>query len=255
MPPVSNKVPRAARERSCPLYLWGKFKMLILGDDPPMMFFPGNAGSAGAEASDEEDPEMDVAIVARRRRRRLPGVPVLHSAVLHRAAETFSQADGRPPPPVVTDIADPAERAIAERGRYIVMTHRLHRLPRDQRIAGPGSARSTSPAADLKIQTPHGTFVSRNLTPDKETGLGRRTDDEVKRVLRSGVFPDGHVVADTVMPWANFSNWTEEDRHAVVVYLRHLPADPARDARAGPGSRRSPCRARSSRTTAGRTTA
>ena len=25
------------------------------------------------------------------------------------------------------------------------------------------------------------------------------------------------------MPWANFSNWTEEDRHAVVVYLRHLP--------------------------------
>ena len=24
------------------------------------------------------------------------------------------------------------------------------------------------------------------------------------------------------MPWANFSNWTEEDRHAVVVYLRHL---------------------------------
>ena len=25
------------------------------------------------------------------------------------------------------------------------------------------------------------------------------------------------------MPWANFSNWSEEDRHAVVVYLRHLP--------------------------------
>jgi hypothetical protein len=24
------------------------------------------------------------------------------------------------------------------------------------------------------------------------------------------------------MPFANFSNWTEEDRHAVLVYLRHL---------------------------------
>ena len=46
----------------------------------------------------------------------------------------------------------------------------------------------------------------------------------MKRVLRSGVFPDGHVVPYTVMPWASFSNWTEEDRHAVVVYLRHLPA-------------------------------
>jgi hypothetical protein len=26
------------------------------------------------------------------------------------------------------------------------------------------------------------------------------------------------------MPWGAFSNWTEEDRRAVVVYLRHLPA-------------------------------
>jgi len=40
--------------------------------------------------------------------------------------------------------------------------------------------------------------------------------------LRSGVFPDGHVVPYNMMPWGNFSNWTEEDRHAVVVYLRHL---------------------------------
>lgn len=24
------------------------------------------------------------------------------------------------------------------------------------------------------------------------------------------------------MPWPVFSGWTEEDRHAVVVYLRHL---------------------------------
>ena len=29
-----------------PLYLWGKFKMLILGADPPDDFFPGNAGIA-----------------------------------------------------------------------------------------------------------------------------------------------------------------------------------------------------------------
>jgi hypothetical protein len=37
------------------------------------------------------------------------------------------------------------------------------------------------------------------------------------------VFPDGHVVPTTPMPWGVYSNWTEEDRHAVVVYLRHLP--------------------------------
>jgi hypothetical protein len=44
----------------------------------------------------------------------------------------------------------------------------------------------------------------------------------VKRVLRSGTFTDGHVAEGTVMPWPVFSNWTEEDRHAVVVYLRHI---------------------------------
>jgi len=52
--------------------------------------------------------------------------------------------------------------------------------------------------------------------------LAARSDDEVKRVLRSGTFPDGHVVPGTAMPWPLFSQWSEEDRHAVVVYLRHL---------------------------------
>ncbi len=81
-------------------------------------------------------------------------------------------------------------------------------------------------AGGLKFKTAHGVIVSRNLTPDQATGLARRTDDEVGRVLRSGVFPDGHVVSHTVMPFASFSNWTEEDRRAVIVYLRHLKAVP-----------------------------
>jgi len=123
--------------------------------------------------------------------------------------------------PVVTDIADPAERAIAERGRYIVMTVGCIGCHAQNGAQGPDLTKYLAGGA-LKIQTAHATYVSRNLTSDKDTGLGRRTDDEVKRVLRSGTFPDGHVVAGTAMPWPVFSNWTEEDRHAVVVYLRHL---------------------------------
>ena len=46
VPPVSNKVPGPSRP-FLPFYLWGKFKMLILGQDPPMVFFPGNAGATG----------------------------------------------------------------------------------------------------------------------------------------------------------------------------------------------------------------
>ncbi|MGE5200135.1 MAG: c-type cytochrome, partial [Rhodospirillaceae bacterium] len=64
--------------------------------------------------------------------------------------------------------------------------------------------------------------VSRNLTPDKETGLANRTDEDIKRVLRSGVFPDGRPISHAAMPWPQFSNWSDEDLYAVVVYLRHI---------------------------------
>ena len=123
--------------------------------------------------------------------------------------------------PVVTDIADPAERAIAGHGRYIVMTAGCIGCHATKGSQGPDLTQYLAGGA-VKFQTAHGTFVSRNLTSDKETGLARRTDEEVKRVLRSGTFTDGHVAPGTVMPWPFFSNWTEEDRHAVVVYLRHL---------------------------------
>ena len=48
VPAVSNKVPPPSRP-FLPVYLWGKFKMLILGDDPPIVSFPGNAGTRGAQ--------------------------------------------------------------------------------------------------------------------------------------------------------------------------------------------------------------
>ncbi len=124
--------------------------------------------------------------------------------------------------PVVTDIADPGQRAIAARGRYLVMTAGCIGCHATNGAQGPDLTRYLAGGA-LKFQTAHGTFVSRNLTPDQDTGIGRRTDDEIKRVLRSGTFTDGHVVPGTVMPWPQFSLWSDEDRYAVVVYLRHLP--------------------------------
>jgi mono/diheme cytochrome c family protein len=124
--------------------------------------------------------------------------------------------------PLTAGITDDATRAIAEHGREIVRHSGCigcHAVNGDR---GPDYSRYLA-GGGLKFETAHGTFVSRNLTPDKDTGLARRTDREVKRVIRSGVFPDGHVVPYTVMPWGAFSNLTDEDLHAVVVYLRHLP--------------------------------
>ena len=44
-------------------------------------------------------------------------------------------------------------------------------------------------------------------------------------MLRSGVSADGgRQLWYRDMPWAWFANWTEEDRVAVLTYLRQIPA-------------------------------
>lgn len=50
VPPVVNKVPAPSRP-FLPVYLWGKFRLLFLGNDPPVVIYPGNAGSAGIPVS------------------------------------------------------------------------------------------------------------------------------------------------------------------------------------------------------------
>jgi len=134
--------------------------------------------------------------------------------------QQFIEGEAAMAPPV-DGIADPATRAIAERGRYVLLTTECtgcHVTPGPQ-----GPLPDMYLAGGRRFTTNlHGAVVSRNLTPDQETGLARRTDEEVKRVLRSGVYPDGRSIAHNAMPWAQFSNWSDEDLHAVVVYLRHI---------------------------------
>src|SRR6187402_1118565 len=52
---------------------------------------------------------------------------------------------------------------------------------------------------------PVGKIYSKNITPDKETGIGKYTDAEIARALRYGVHPDGTVVYD-FMPFHNTSD-------------------------------------------------
>jgi mono/diheme cytochrome c family protein len=59
-------------------------------------------------------------------------------------------------------------------------------------------------------------IYSKNITPDKETGIGKYSDEEIARVLRYGVHPDGRPVLD-FMP---FHNTSDEDLTAIISYLR-----------------------------------
>jgi mono/diheme cytochrome c family protein len=46
--PVSNRVPEP-KWTFLPLYLWGKFRLLILGEDLAITYYPGNAGTMGTQ--------------------------------------------------------------------------------------------------------------------------------------------------------------------------------------------------------------
>ncbi len=65
-----------------------------------------------------------------------------------------------------------------------------------------------------------GNFAPRNLTPDKETGLGDWTDAEIARAIREGLDKDGTVLA--IMPSAGFHSLSDADVAAIVGYLRSL---------------------------------
>jgi mono/diheme cytochrome c family protein len=64
-------------------------------------------------------------------------------------------------------------------------------------------------------------LVSPNLTPDKETGIGRWTDEMLARAIREGVGHDGRPL-DPQMYSNAFRHLTDEDLASVVVYLRSL---------------------------------
>jgi mono/diheme cytochrome c family protein len=76
-----------------------------------------------------------------------------------------------------------------------------------------------------------GVFVGRNLTPDKETGLGDWSTSQIVRALTTGVRPDGRILAP-IMPWRAFANMTAPDALAIAAFLQSLP--PVRHAVAGP---------------------
>jgi len=66
---------------------------------------------------------------------------------------------------------------------------------------------------------PMGKMNTRNLTPDKTTGIGRYTDGQIFRMMRHGIRPDGMASLPLLMP---FWNMADDDLIAVVSYLRSM---------------------------------
>ena len=76
-------------------------------------------------------------------------------------------------------------------------------------------------AGGRALATPFGTFYSPNITPDRDTGIGRWSDAEFLRALKRGVRPDG---ADLfpVLPYTSYTHMSDADALAIKAYLFSL---------------------------------
>ncbi len=69
---------------------------------------------------------------------------------------------------------------------------------------------------------PFGSVYSTNITPDRQTGIGGWTDEQIVTAIRAGRRPNGERLIP-VHPYPVFNGMAEEDLRALVAYLRSVP--------------------------------
>ena len=115
------------------------------------------------------------------------------------------------------------DQALVKRGEYLVngpaACANCH-TPRN-----PDFSLDTSKnfAGGFHLVDPAFDVYSANITPDKETGIGNWTDEQIIRAIREGVDDEGKVIFPP-MPVATYNNMSDDDVKAIVAYLRTLPA-------------------------------
>jgi mono/diheme cytochrome c family protein len=139
----------------------------------------------------------------------LYGLPALGAIPPEQIAGAVTASIPRPAP---TRAASPEQPALVARGRYLYT------------VASCALCHGNDGAGGAKISwTAFGTLWSRNITPDREMGIGTWGDRAIARAIRSGVTPDGRSLHWQGMIWDHASNWDEEDVRALVAYLRAMP--------------------------------
>lgn len=145
-------------------------------------------------------------------------VPMFESVFLPAWLATFAS---RETPPSAAPTAGVA------RGEYLVraVSHcgECH-TPRTMTMA---TDNSRFLAGAPKGKGPEGSAVP-NITPDRETGLGSWTEEQIAEYLGSGNRPDGDVagglMAEVIQgSSAGFKDLTADDRLAIAKYLKSIP--------------------------------
>ncbi|HSW06462.1 molybdopterin cofactor-binding domain-containing protein [Aquabacterium sp.] len=78
-------------------------------------------------------------------------------------------------------------------------------------------------AGGRRLETPFGTIVSTNLTPDADTGIGRWSFSAFQRAMREGISRDGRHLYPA-FPYTAFAKTSDDDLQALYAYLMAQPA-------------------------------
>ena len=126
-----------------------------------------------------------------------------------------------------------SEMELIARGRYIATaiqgcgchTREKPDGSKDEnwRYAGsPNPAPPAGPPANAGWSSPRWKKIyASNITPDPETGIGRWTEAEFFRAMKTGITPDGRVL-DAQMPWQSFQKVTDRDLKSLWSYVRTI---------------------------------
>jgi mono/diheme cytochrome c family protein len=78
-------------------------------------------------------------------------------------------------------------------------------------------------AGGFEFPGPWGVSMSRNITSNKEKGIGGWTDDEIKRAIVLGISRDGSKLKPP-MGYHYYATLSSDDLDAIVAYLHTVPA-------------------------------
>ena len=116
-------------------------------------------------------------------------------------------------------MAPAADPKLVERGAYIAKASAC--LVCHTAIGPTGPDLANVGAGGMEMKEKFGTWRTPNITPDKGTGIGNWTDEQIIAAVREGVRPDGAKLI-AMMPYMNYNVMTDDDAKALVAFLRTL---------------------------------
>ncbi len=129
------------------------------------------------------------------------------------------------------------QKSYVERGNYLVNhlgeclgchTPRGRKGGLDMKLVLSGvpakfAGRKGGPPHIAGFRGPRGSrYYSKNITPDRETGIGKWSEDQFVRALKTMTRPDGTKYDHSQMNWEIYMNMREEDMRAMYRYLKTI---------------------------------